>query len=92
MMSFKFEWNTQKAETNLKKHGVSFEEAMTVFDDAHYLLFTDPKFNEDRYIAIGFSRKAKLLVVIHCYQENVIRLISARKATSKEHKSYEKRI
>jgi uncharacterized DUF497 family protein len=88
-----FEWDANKNITNQKKHHISFEEAQTVFYDEHALLIDDPDHSEEeeRFILLGFSRRAKLLVVCHCYRqsESVIRIISARKATKTEEKSYE---
>lgn len=89
-----FEWDQNKNDTNLKKHNISFEEAQTVFLDEHALLIDDPDHSqeEERFILLGFSLQAKLLVVCHCYRQsnNVIRLISARKATKTEAKTYTK--
>jgi len=77
---------------NKRKHNVSFEEAQTVFEDVEALIIDDPDHSqeEERFIILGFSSKARLLVVCHCYRENdsVIRLISARKATATETKQY----
>jgi len=86
-----FEWNPQKAEINLKKHGVSFEEAKTVFDDPLYVDFYDPDHsdNEHRYLIIGRSRKERLLIVSYTERDNTCRLISARESTRKERKAYE---
>ncbi|MBQ7437746.1 MAG: BrnT family toxin [Oscillospiraceae bacterium] len=88
-----FEWDANKNITNQKKHHISFEEAQTVFYDEHALLIDDPDHSEEeeRFILLGFSRRANLLVVCHCYRqsESVIRIISARKATKTEEKSYE---
>ena len=88
-----FEWDANKNITNQKKHHISFEEAKTVFYDENALLIDDPDHSEEeeRFILLGFSRRAKLLVVCHCYRqsESVIRIISARKATKTEEKSYE---
>jgi uncharacterized DUF497 family protein len=86
-----FEWDTQKAISNLKKHGVSFEEASTVFQDILSLTIDDPLYSmeEDRMVLIGTSRKNRLLVVVHIERGNIIRIISARKATRKERNSYE---
>ncbi len=87
-----FEWDANKNITNQKKHGISFEEAQTVFFDENALLIDDPDHSEeeDRFILLGFSRKANLLVVCHCYRhsESVIRIISARKATKTESRAY----
>ena len=87
------EWDANKNITNQKKHHISFEEAQTVFYDENALLINDPDHSEEeeRFILLGFSRRANLLVVCHCYRqsESVIRIISARKATKTEEKSYE---
>lgn len=95
----KFEWDENKNQTNIKKHGISFEEASSVFNDDDALILADEAHSkqEDRFILIGFSFKYNLLVVCHCYRQNesVIRIISARKATKTEKKEYlkdEKRI
>ncbi len=89
-----FEWDEKKNEINKKKHGVSFEEAQTVFYDAEALLIDDPEHSqeEDRFIILGFSNRANMLVVCHCYRadETVIRIISARKATKNETNQYNK--
>lgn len=92
-MPMNFEWDENKARINLQKHGVSFEEAQTVFYDENALLIDDPDHSEDeeRFIILGLSAGARLLVVCHCYRESetVIRIISARKATRKETQYYE---
>ena len=86
-----FEWNEQKAESNLSKHGVSFAEAKTVFEDPLYVDFYDPdhSYNEHRYIIIGESVQSRLLLVSYTERNNRIRIISARKVTNKERKAYE---
>jgi uncharacterized DUF497 family protein len=86
-----FEWDPQKAEMNLKKHGVSFEEAKTVFDDLLYVDFYDPDHsdNEHRYLIIGRSRQERLLIVSYTERGNTCRLISARETTQKERRAYE---
>lgn len=89
-----FEWNEDKAKKNIEKHGVSFEEAVTVFEDYNALLRDDPDHSddEDRFILMGLSEKLSLLVVCHCVRkEDVIRIISARKATKREKSQYEER-
>ena len=90
---FVFEWDENKAKTNLKKHGVSFEEAQSVFFDENARIIPDPDHSiiEDRFIILGISLNVKLLVVCHCYRENEksIRIISARKATKPEAKQYQ---
>ena len=87
-----FEWDANKDIINRKKHHISFEEAQTVFYDENALLIDDPErsIEEERFILLGFSRRANLLVVCHCYRqsESVIRIISARKATKKEEHAY----
>ena len=88
-----FEWDDNKNEINKKKHNISFEEAQTVFYDEDALLIDDPDHSqeEDRFIIMGLSKRANLLVVCHCYRasETVIRIISARKATKWEAKQYQ---
>jgi len=86
-----FEWDPQKAKSNLKKHGVSFEEASTAFQDTLSLAIDDPlhSIDEERVVLIGMSNKNRLLVVVHTERGDNIRIISARKATKKERKNYE---
>ncbi|MDJ0621040.1 MAG: BrnT family toxin [Calothrix sp. MO_192.B10] len=88
----RFDWDEQKAESNEQKHGVSFEEARTVFYDENARLIYDPEHSveEDRYIMLGISSLFRLLVVCHLYQKNdeLIRIISARKATKQERQQY----
>lgn len=86
-----FRWDENKAATNLSKHGVSFDEAKTVFEDAFYVDFYDPDHSHEefRYIIVGQSENGHLLVVSYTERGNTIRLISARKATSSERKAYE---
>ncbi len=90
-----FEWNSEKALINQEKHGVTFEEATSVFDDDDALLIYDPDHSEDedRFILLGASTYLNLLIVCHCYRdsENKIRIISARKATKNETKTYKAR-
>ena len=92
MDTIRFEWDDKKNKANIKKHDVSFEEAKTVFYDENARLIPDPdnSLEEERFVIIGISRSLNLLVVCHCYRvsENVIRIISARKAVSKEIKMY----
>jgi uncharacterized DUF497 family protein len=95
MNLIKFEWEETKASSNLKKHGVSFEEARTAFYDEHARLINDPDHseNEERFILLGISSALRVLIVCHCYRSegNFIRVISARKATKSETIAYEKR-
>ncbi len=89
-----FEWNENKAKTNLSKHKVSFEEAQTVFDDPLYLIFADidHSFEEKRFIIMGESNKRRLLVVSFTDRDTATRIISVRKATPSERKTYEQEI
>ncbi|MEO1392417.1 MAG: BrnT family toxin [Cyanobacteria bacterium J06634_5] len=86
-----FEWDEAKANSNLSKHGISFEEATSVFSDPLFLTFADPEhsFLEKRFIIIGESLKARLLIVAYTDRSGSTRLISARIATRKERKAYE---
>ena len=92
MSDIKFEWDTKKATANLKKHGVSFAEARTAFFDENAKLINDPDHSgdEDRFILLGLSSSLRIVLVCHCYREkgNVIRLISARQASTYESKQY----
>ena len=87
-----FEWDENKNEKNKAKHKVSFEEAKTVFYDENAIVTPDPDHSdfEERFIILGFSLRARLLIVCHCYrsEEHVIRIISARKATTHEARQY----
>lgn len=90
----KFEWDSNKAKSNLKKHGVSFEEASTIFSGDQIRVFIDDAnstITEDRLIAIGYSLHDRILTVVHCYKEDdeIIRIISARKATKQEKNFFE---
>ena len=89
-----FEWNEQKAEANLKKHEVSFDEAKTVFDDSLFVIFADPdhSLEEKRFVIMGESNQNRLLVVSYTERPPTTRLISARKATRAERKKYEEDI
>jgi len=84
----KFEWDSNKAESNLKKHGVSFEEAKSVFYDESSIQFYDSKNSttEDRFLMLGFSSNSRLLLICHCERDSgsTIRIISARKASKTE--------
>ncbi len=91
-MGLTFEWDEGKARLNLQKHGVSFDEATTVFRDTFSLTIDDPLHSdeEDRLIIIGTSNRARLLVVVHVDRETTIRSISARRATRREREMYER--
>ena len=86
-----FEWNPDKAITNIKKHNVSFTEAATVFNDPLSLTYPDPdhSINESRYITIGLSKTGKIIILAHTDRNNKIRIISARLATRQERRFYE---
>jgi uncharacterized DUF497 family protein len=89
----KFEWDPNRADANLKKHGVSFDEAKSVFYDEFAIQYFDGMNSdlEDRFLMLGLSSQARLLIVCHCERESghSIRIISARKATKNESKAYE---
>ena len=82
MGNIEFAWDRRKARSNLAKHGVSFEEAQTVFLDEHARLIDDPDHSdeEERFLMLGYSLQSRCLIVTHCYREDdsVIRLVSAR--------------
>jgi len=87
-----FEWDTKKNSSNQKKHGISFEEAKTIFTDQFARMIADPEHSEteDRFILLGTSLHSRLLVVCHCIRHNdSIRIISARKADKQERNIYE---
>jgi uncharacterized DUF497 family protein len=86
-----FEWNPDKANLNLKKHGVSFNEASTVFNDPLSVAFPDPdhSYGEERYVIIGLSSASRILIVPHTDRSDRIRIISAREATRNERRFYE---
>jgi len=96
MNLIRFECDEYKNRINRKKHGVSFEEAESVFYDGNARLIYDPEHSEeeDRYVLLGMSSRLRLLVVCHCYrkEDNVIRIISARKAVRKEKLQYTENI
>jgi hypothetical protein len=90
--SISFEWDSSKAAANAKKHGVSFEEAKTVFYDEHALVIPDPDHSvtEDRFLIMGLSAELRVVVVVHCFRKggSSIRVISARRAGTKEQQPY----
>jgi uncharacterized DUF497 family protein len=92
----RFAWDPSKARANERKHGVSFDEAQTVFLDDNALLIADPDHSEDedRFLLLGISARLRLLVVCHCVRESgdLIRLVSARKANKPERDQYGKRV
>ena|SRR5215510_13481652 len=94
MSLLRFEWDTKKAAFNLRKHGVSFEEAETVFLDDEAVIIPDDEHSskEERFFILGFSYQLRMLVVCHCYRESndVVRIISARKANKAERMQYQR--
>lgn len=96
MDTIRFEWDNNKNTINKKKHKVSFEEASTVFYDERAILFDDPEhsYEEERFLIIWTTTSSKICIVSHCYRENdeIIRIISARKATKAEQNVYEKNL
>ena len=92
MTELRFEWDSTKSASNAKKHGIGFDEAKSIFSDERAKLIADPEHSddEDRFILLGLSTKLRLLVVCHCCRgkNNVIRIISARKATRVESRDY----
>ncbi len=86
-----FEWDEEKAASNLEKHGVSFEEATSVFSDPLYVDFVDPDHSdeEQRYLIIGMSETTRLLIVSYTERDGVVRIISARELTAGERRVYE---
>jgi len=89
-MTLQFEWDSKKAQSNKRKHGITFEEASTIFGDLLSISIHDPahSIGEDRFIAIGRSINNKLIVVVHTDRDDIIRIISARKATRSERRQY----
>lgn len=96
MSEIEFEWDPVKAAANLKKHGVSFEEASTAFWDDDALVIDDPdhSLDEERFVLLGLSSNVRLVTVVHCFrgEGDIIRIISARRATPGEQSSYESQV
>ena len=92
MNELSFEWDGKKNRANIKKHGISFEEAQSTFKDEHAIQFFDPDHSasEDRFILLGISATLRVVVVCHCFRGDdlVVRIISARKADQSEEKDY----
>jgi uncharacterized DUF497 family protein len=93
MPKLRFEWDERKNSANKRKHGLSFEEAESAFYDERAILIDDPDEAEDRLVLLGMSSALRTIMVCHCYreQEEVIRIISARKAHKEERRDYERR-
>lgn len=87
----RFDWDGQKARSNLAKHGVSFDEAKTVFEDPFAITIPDPDHSDEemRFIDLGYSRNNRLLIVVYTERNNLIRIISSREADKNERKQYE---
>jgi len=90
-LSLTFEWDEKKADDNLRKHGVSFDEAKTAFNDPFSVTIHDPDYSsgEQRYIDIGLSSKGRLIVVSYTERGEKIRIINSREATKREEREYE---
>ncbi|MBD2496454.1 BrnT family toxin [Nostoc sp. FACHB-280] len=84
-----YQWDRDKAITNLRKHGINFADAVSVFSDDLAITITDERFEEERFISIGMDAFGRVLVVVYTLRNDEIRLISARKATSHEQQQYE---
>ena len=84
-----YQWDDRKAITNLTKHGIDFAEAVTVFSDDFAITVKDDSPNEERFVTVGADALGRILVVVYTWREESIRIISARKATSRERKQYE---
>lgn len=94
MRDIEFEWDERKNQENFRKHGITFQEAQTVFSDEHALLIDDlgHSKDEDRFVLLGLSADLQTLVVCHCYRRGtVVRVISARRATRREREQYGRR-
>jgi hypothetical protein len=90
-MALQFEWDSKKAQLNKRKHGITFEEASTIFGDPLSITIHDPahSIGEDRFITIGTSANGRFIVVVHTERDDTIRIISARNATGNEKRQYE---
>jgi len=95
MRELRFDWDERKQKINIRKHGVSFEEARTAFYDENAIQYFDPDHSEDedRFLLLGMSIKPQILVVCHCFRESetLVRIISARKADKSEEQVYWRR-
>ena len=89
-----YEYDEEKNQTNIQKHKISFEEAITIFQDPYLKIASDDNSSEERFLAIGRSNKNRELLVVHCYRikkdQEIIRIISARKLTLRERHEFEK--
>ena len=87
-MFMRYQWDPDKARSNVYKHGIRFADAVAVFEDDHALTLPDLRFEEDRHVTIGMDFLGRILVVIFTWRGNEIRIISARKATGRERREY----
>jgi len=83
-----YEWDVNKAEANFRKHGISFADAVHVFEDEYAITIEDENLNEIRFITLGMDAKGRIIVVIYTFRREIIRVISARKATGSEKVEY----
>lgn len=83
-----YEWDSEKADQNLAKHGIDFADAVTAFEDLNAMTIADPDHEEERFITLGMDAQARLLVVVYTYRGDALRIISARKAEKKERSQY----
>lgn len=88
-ISISYEWDLNKAITNIEKHGIDFADAVTAFDDLNAVTIDDPDYDEQRFITIAMDAFGRILAVAYTWRGDIIRLISARKATKRERKQYE---
>jgi len=84
-----YQWDPDKARSNLQKHNISFADAVTVFSDDNAITIEDDFPDEERFVTIGMDALGRVIIIVYTYRENFIRIISARKATSHERKQYE---
>ena len=84
-----YQWDRNKATSNLRKHGIDFADAVSVFSDDLAITITDERFEEERFVTIGMDALGRILVVVYTLREDQIRLISARPATRRERRQYE---
>ncbi len=84
-----YQWDPDKARSNLRKHSISFADAVTIFLDDNAITIEDDYPSEERFVTIGMDSLGRILIVVYTYRDNIIRIISARKATSGERKQYE---
>lgn len=89
MIEMAYQWNRDKATANLRKHGIDFADAVSVFSDDLAITISDERFDEERFVTIGVDAFGRFLVVVYTLRDDEIRIISARKATRQEQQQYE---